>query len=228
MGNILHNLQQGLVGHWDMNGNAKDKTPYGNNGTVTGATLTTDRFGQANRAYSFDGDDVIRIADKPEFNFGSQMSAFIWVKMLSTGNQYNFFSHYDTGADKRVWTIARSSSRMQVLVSNNGTLGTNSYKQYASTDLTIFNNTWKFVGFTFNNNTLKLYVDGVEISVSKTRDDVVNSVFNSDVDITIGSALNNNVIVFPLIGSLGSAYLYNRALSATEVSTLYKLYNPNI
>jgi hypothetical protein len=38
-----------------MDNNAKDSTNYANNGTVTGATLTTDRKGQSNRAYSFDG-----------------------------------------------------------------------------------------------------------------------------------------------------------------------------
>ena len=34
----------------------------GNHGTVNGATLSTDRHGQANKAYSFDGvDDYIDI-----------------------------------------------------------------------------------------------------------------------------------------------------------------------
>src|SRR5674476_1530340 len=49
------NLQKGLVGWWKMNGNTKDATPYANNGTNNGATLTTDRKGVANGAYSFDG-----------------------------------------------------------------------------------------------------------------------------------------------------------------------------
>jgi hypothetical protein len=52
----------GLVGFWPFNGNANDESGNGNNGTVNGATLTTDRFGVANRAYSFDGvDDFISI-----------------------------------------------------------------------------------------------------------------------------------------------------------------------
>ena len=45
----------GLVGWWPFNGNANDESGNGNNGTVNGATLTTDRFGNANKAYSFDG-----------------------------------------------------------------------------------------------------------------------------------------------------------------------------
>ena len=50
----------GLVGYWPFNGNANDESGNGNNGIVTGATLTSDRFGNANSAYSFDGlDDFI-------------------------------------------------------------------------------------------------------------------------------------------------------------------------
>ena len=45
----------GLVGWWPFNSNANDESGNGNNGTVNGAILTTDRFGQANSAYSFDG-----------------------------------------------------------------------------------------------------------------------------------------------------------------------------
>ena len=50
----------GLVAHYPFNGNANDESGNGNDGTVVGATLTTDRFGSPNSAYSFDGvDDYI-------------------------------------------------------------------------------------------------------------------------------------------------------------------------
>ena len=45
----------GLVGWWGFNGNAQDGSGNGNHGTVNGATLTTDRFGNQNGAYDFDG-----------------------------------------------------------------------------------------------------------------------------------------------------------------------------
>ncbi|MDB5422550.1 MAG: hypothetical protein JWR59_2497, partial [Brevundimonas sp.] len=38
-------LQNGLVGHWKLDGNAKDATPNANNGTIAGATVTNDRKG---------------------------------------------------------------------------------------------------------------------------------------------------------------------------------------
>jgi len=50
-----HMPTNGLVGWWPFTGNANDLSGNGHNGSVNGATLTADRFGVANRAFSFDG-----------------------------------------------------------------------------------------------------------------------------------------------------------------------------
>src|SRR3989344_3352365 len=49
-----HSLGAYAVGIWDFDGNAQDRSGYNNHGPVTGATLTADRNGQADKAYSFD------------------------------------------------------------------------------------------------------------------------------------------------------------------------------
>ena len=51
------NLQSGLVAWYPFDGNASDMSGNGNHGTVNGATLGTDRHGQTDKAYSFDGVD---------------------------------------------------------------------------------------------------------------------------------------------------------------------------
>ena len=43
-----------------LNGNSNDSSGNGNNGTVTGAVLTTDRFGFPNSAYQFTFNSKIR------------------------------------------------------------------------------------------------------------------------------------------------------------------------
>jgi len=48
----------GLVGYWPFNGNANDESGNENNGTVNGATLTTDRNGNENSSYSFSGSNI--------------------------------------------------------------------------------------------------------------------------------------------------------------------------
>src|SRR4051812_24571649 len=45
----------GLIGYWPFSGNASDISGTGNHGTIFGASLTTDRCGNANSAYLFNG-----------------------------------------------------------------------------------------------------------------------------------------------------------------------------
>jgi len=53
-----------VVAYYPFFGNANDSSGNGNSGTISGATLTTDRFGSANNAYYFDGvDDIISVGD---------------------------------------------------------------------------------------------------------------------------------------------------------------------
>ena len=55
-------IANGLVAGYDLNANANDVSGNGNHGVVNGATPTTDRFGNANSAYFFDGvDDIVEI-----------------------------------------------------------------------------------------------------------------------------------------------------------------------
>ena len=59
-------LTNDLVAYYPFNGNAADESGFDNNGKVYGATLTMDRFGNQNSAFSFDGIiDDIRLYDRP-------------------------------------------------------------------------------------------------------------------------------------------------------------------
>lgn len=50
-------VEQGLVAYYPFNGDVRDESGNGNHGMANGAALTTDRFGNPNSAYSFDGVD---------------------------------------------------------------------------------------------------------------------------------------------------------------------------
>ena len=87
----------GLVGWWPFNGNANDESGNNNNGTVNGATLTSDRFGNSNMAYNFDGiNDYIST-----FRSGyTTFSISLWCKLPSPTMSVNpivdgFDSYYD-------------------------------------------------------------------------------------------------------------------------------------
>lgn len=55
-----------LIGWWPFNGNANDESGNGNNGTVNGAIITIDRFGNANKSFSFNNaNNWIEIPNSP-------------------------------------------------------------------------------------------------------------------------------------------------------------------
>ena len=57
----IYDLANGLIAYYPFNGNADDASGNGNHGTVEGAVLSTDRNGDNDKAYAFDGvDDYIR------------------------------------------------------------------------------------------------------------------------------------------------------------------------
>ena len=75
----------GLVGYWPFNGNANDESGNGHNGTVNGATLTSDRFGRCNAAYYFDGAAKISVPDHPDLNIPSgKISISVWVYKIGS------------------------------------------------------------------------------------------------------------------------------------------------
>lgn len=53
-------LANHLVAYYPFNGDANDKSGHGNNPSYNNASITTDRFGQPNNAYSFNGNQVIK------------------------------------------------------------------------------------------------------------------------------------------------------------------------
>ena len=67
-----------LVAHYPFNGNANDESGNGNDGTVNGATLAADRFGNASRAYSFDGGSHIATSSQLPVN-NDVGSISVWI-----------------------------------------------------------------------------------------------------------------------------------------------------
>lgn len=76
-------ITTGLVAYYPFNGNANDLSGNNNNGTVSGATLTSDRFGAANKAYSFNGtSNYISVPHNSSLSASStQLTISAWVKV---------------------------------------------------------------------------------------------------------------------------------------------------
>ena len=75
----------GLILYLPFNGNANDESGHGNNGIVSGATLTSDRSENPNSAYAFDGmDNHISIPDVVSDTVAAfSMSAWVFLNDIS-------------------------------------------------------------------------------------------------------------------------------------------------
>ncbi len=75
-----------LVAWWPFTGYANDGSGNGNNGTVNGATLTADRYGNTNSAYLFNGSSDLITGTGLNFPMGnSPRTISLWVTTSSTG-----------------------------------------------------------------------------------------------------------------------------------------------
>ena len=77
------NLTQDLVAHYPFNGNANDVSGNNINGVVNNAALTTDRAGQPNSAYYFNGtSSYIQLPYSSLYNFAPNDSFTLCVRIL--------------------------------------------------------------------------------------------------------------------------------------------------
>ncbi|WP_461083190.1 LamG-like jellyroll fold domain-containing protein [Spirosoma flavus] len=208
----------GLVAYYPFNGNANDETGTGHNGLVNGASVTADRFGNASKAYSFDGvDDRIEVAHKADLN-SLNFTYSIWVNI----NEYGTSTLDETRIASML--MAKYGGSQGFVIFNNlpGQLvlrPTPSTVLPASNDYftnqSIPVNTWKQVVFTKSGQQIRSYVDGVLSSTGV----YTGNYTPSPESLYIGSGPWRSDEFFR--GKLDDIRIYNRALSETEVTQLY-------
>ncbi|MEN9913589.1 MAG: hypothetical protein RL528_310 [Bacteroidota bacterium] len=205
----------GLVGWWPFNGNANDESGNGNNGTVNGATLTNDRFGNVNKAYSFDGvDDLINVGNPIQLSIAiSSYSQSAWVFFFDTPVSFGSYPiiskrHDNTGND---WStpVFRSSQNFWFFADDANYSG----PTYAMSS-TISLGTWKHTVFVKENDSYKIYLDGV-LDVSIVDNHTMNGSSN---DLIFGAQLAWPQYFKGLIDDIS---IWNRVLSECEISDLY-------
>lgn len=210
----------GLVGYWPFKGNANDESGNGNNGTVNGATLTTDRFGNSDSAYSFDGgDDFIQVPNSNSISITGDITMAAWVNTIGYNNQ-----NYQTILSKRetywTWEYSMNLSYHTNIVHDtkliaSRALGMGNGQQVWSTNSYIPNN-WEYWIATISNGQLKLYKNGV-LDNTQPFTLVPN---NQNCPLLFGkNTLSDNSEQF--LGIIDDIGIWNRALNQQEISNLY-------
>jgi len=211
-------ITAGLVAAYEFSGNADDVSGNGNNGVVNGATLTADRFGNAGSAYSFDGVEN-RIALSNQIQGYPEFTQAVWIKYNQrTGDPPDILT---SGIGRMVLFDSTGNLRLDVHEDRVGGSASNPSTSYKySIDAGILPGTWTHLAFTaYSDNSAGLYINGVQISMPAAGVDggQTGNTLGSVIGAAWGSSDHN------FSGVIDDVYIYDRALSPTEVSTLFSV-----
>jgi chitodextrinase len=198
------------VAQYSFTGNANDQI-NANNAAVNGATLTQDRFNWANRAFAFDGvQSGLRASNTALINTANESISF-WVKVKAlpaTGEAY-ILSH---GGWQDRWKISLPSHGKPVFSTKNAA-GVNVDMDSDSVALPV--GAWRHVVMTHDGTVNVIYINGVlKKSVAS-----VGALGNTTKPLGIGYDPIDTTNYFN--GALDEVMLFNVALTAAQVTTLY-------
>jgi hypothetical protein len=226
----------GLVGWWKLDESsgpsAADATGNGNTGTWTNSPTYT-ASGKINGALTFANatDTYVDVANPSNFAF-ERTNAFTlaaWIYRTSTATEGNILAKVLSSAG---WTgysfwmdfngasfFCTSNCVKVTLVNDVGTSNT----LYVSADNTpAATGAWHHVAATYDGSStaagVKIYVDGVAQATVVIIDNLTASILAA-TDLKIGVDVTGQTDAFT--GRIDDARVYNRALSAAEVTALY-------
>ncbi|MDP4267549.1 MAG: LamG-like jellyroll fold domain-containing protein, partial [Bacteroidota bacterium] len=201
----------GQSSYFSFNGNANDAVG-GLNGTVNGATLTTDRFGKSNSAYLFNGTNNF-IAIPGTYDFEPR-TINVWFNP-SDGDY----------SDRRYVFVSDNPNLIKghvelYILDINGVKKLINWTDDAEDTVDIVLNKWYNATITVDNNKLvKFYLNGCLINASYYNSNIhsVNGLEN----FIIGSARTSLSRFF--LGKIDEVRIYNRTLTDCEIKNLYDL-----
>lgn len=197
----------GLVGWWGFNGNANDESGNGNNGTVNGATLTADRFGNTNGAYSFNGSNYISINSNPSFNV-NDLTFSCWFLRNNSQDNDALFGIRASDTDTRI-SFHVENGNTGIGIYN----GTNWIPLAVNTD----NDIWYQAIFTISNGICEIFLNGNSVGT-------FNSNVGSGIDNPVWIGQPDNTLPYNIErwnGNLDDIGIWNRALTLCEIADLY-------
>jgi fibronectin type 3 domain-containing protein len=198
----------GLVGLWHMDGDWKDSSVVGNNGTASGATFSvTAKIGP--QSGSFDGvNDYVQIPNNPTLN-SSKISVELWAK--SNAATWNSSGSMVSKRDAYIVYPVQGSKEIRFY----GFIAGNwQFVSWSNPDLDITQ--WHHYVGTYDGATLTLYVDGIKNSIP-----YAGSINAADTgSLYLGWDDGQSGRYFN--GLLDEVAIYNRPLSDTEVQQHYR------
>lgn len=208
-----------LVGLWHLNNDTEDSSGNGNNGSISGDTdCRTSVDGKFNTACSFDGaNDHITIGTSINMASWTTMTAGAWVNYDSSGaDEHTIISNWVAGANiaSILLRLEPSDDTVEgfIIVEADTAVGG------TFADLTVSANEWHHVFLTYNGSHLLAYLDGVQSSTTFAGNAALDA--TSSQELRFGESAHSGSDDFT--GSLDEVRIWNRALSADEISILWR------
>ena len=217
---LSSSLTNGLVGYWPFCGNANDESGNGNNGIINGATLTTDRFGNPNRAFNFNGNNYIEIPSSSVFDTNN-ISVSMWVSSANIQRQMALIRlNYTNASNEQFGIVLNDLNQYGVAVAakyNNPNCVASLGWQKNEKIQNILDNNYHHIVGTISGNSLKIYIDGILAQSQTTNFSQTSNCWGGDIQ--IGRNWSNFTDFFS--GKIDDIGIWNRALTANEIQQLY-------
>ena len=213
-----------LVGYWPFNGNANDESGNLNNGTVNGATLCPDRFGNANSAYSFDGvSNDIFINNSPSINsITNGITISEWVNTISANEQI-FLSKRENNDQNIHYVINLKNNKLLFCFSSDPINYPNYSVYYTSQNPSAIlrDGNWHNITIThvYGTNNTHIYIDNTEWSGVWQWASPLFPATGLSSDMHIGKQTGASPGY--TTGKIDDIRIYKRALDSAEITSLY-------
>ena len=192
---------------YSFTGNADDESGNGNDGTVDGPTLTTDRSGNEDSAYSFDGlDDKIEVPDSPSLDITEQISVAAWVLASSQKTQEIVRKGTDVNGPAAAPYGLSLSATGDIIFALRPDLD---FTQVRRSGYPL--DEWFSIVGTYDGTTMRLYVNGQ----LESTEAITGTLNENDLPLLIGTRLGLASDTFD--GKIDDVRIYSRVLSEEEI-----------
>ena len=204
-----------LVAHYPYSGNANDASGNGHHGTVYGATLTPDRFGNPEGAFHFTSSlhNYIRIPDHPQLQISTNLTISVWMKHAPSAGNYEDIVM--KGNDSYGFQFNSPSNDVLFHLKSSG----GSWRNLSSGHNPVLDE-WFNVTGTYDGVTQRVYINGTQTNSTNWSGSIAT---NGD-PLDFGNMVAGDNAWYN--GELDDFRIYDRVLSASEVMDLYGEYNP--
>ncbi|MEN9969440.1 MAG: hypothetical protein RIR94_1638 [Bacteroidota bacterium] len=203
----------GLQCYYPFNGNGNDAGTLNNHLTNNGAVPTTDRFGNADAAYNFNGSSQYLIRNTPSFTFNpsSTFTVSLWHNRNTSSVVGIPLMHASNAAGNFIWIFQTGATNMQ--------FGTNKQQSaWIWAQSTSTTNVWTHIVLVYNAGAMTLYKDNVAVATGTFNHTGVTS---ATLPLYVGRGIGGNYFN----GKIDDIGIWNRCLSACEVNDLFTASN---